>query len=254
MCLFSFPSDTSTPRRKNSSSSSYSFRSNKHKPQGPITREKGLRQSPPPPPPPTSEPTPKDPRLSPRREKRGNVPVSLGATNCARRRYSGSPARSSGGARSSSRARSSSGGDKHGGSNRTSREKKETKREPDMGPWKEDDGGIEECMWRMHLQNHDYKGDQAKAQQPQPHARLPSWLPGSDALYPSSASDVSHKGASSWTRDFQHESQSRNTVDYYRPKVFIQQEEHVWTWLKGSEGTYILVVITQLGMGGFDLS
>lgn len=151
MCLFSFPFNTSTPRRKNSSSSSHFFRSSKLRPQGPITRKKVLRQPlPPPAPPSTPEPTPKGPKLSPRRGKRGNVPVPLGATNCARRRRSVSPARSSGGAGSPSRVRSSSRGDKHGGSNRTSKEKKERKREPALEPWKEDEGRIEEGMWKMH--------------------------------------------------------------------------------------------------------
>ncbi len=255
MCLFSFPFNTSTPRRKDSSSSSH-FKSNKNKPQGPITRRKGLRQPPrpPPPPPPTPEPTPKGPKLSPRRGKRRNVPVPLGETNCARSRHSGSPARSSGGARSSSRARCSSRGDKHGGSKRTSKEEKEKKREPAMEPWKGDEGEIEEYMWRMHLQ-HDYnKDDEAKAQpQTQPHTWPPSWLPGSDVLYSSSASGVYHKGAGIQVQDFQHESQPHDSGDDFHTEGFIQPEGHVWTWLKGGEGSYILVVITQLEMRGLDL-
>lgn len=276
MCLFSFPFNTSTTRRKDSSSSSYSFKPNKDKPQGPITRKKGLRQPPrpPPPPPPTPEPTPKGRNLSPRRGKRGNVLVPLGETNCARRRHSGSPARSSGGARSSSRARCSSRGDKHGGSNRTSKEGKEKKRGPAMEPWngdemepamepwrgdkmeswKGDEGELEEHMWRMHLQNHYNKSDQAKAQtQTQPHTWPPSRLPGSDVLYPSSASGAYHKGAGIQVQDFQRESQPRNSGDGFHTEGFIHPEGNGWTWLKGGEGSYILVVITQLEMGGFDL-
>jgi len=209
MCLFPFPFNTSTTRRKDSSSSSHFFKSNKDKPQGPITRKKGLRQPPrpPPPPPPTPEPTPKGRKLSPRRGKRGNVPVPLGETNCARRRHSGSPARSSGGARSSSR------------------------------------------------EHHNNKGDQAKAQtQTQPQTWPPSRLTGSDVLYPSSASGAYHKGAGIQVQDFQHESQPHDSGDGFHTDGFIQPVGHAWTWLKGGEGSYILVVITQLEMGGFDLS
>lgn len=240
MCLFYFPFDTSTTRRRDSSSSSHFFKSSKHKPQGPITCKKGPRQPPPPPPPPTPEPTPKGPKLSPRRGKRGNVPVPLGATDCARRRRSGSPARSSGRASISNGARDSSRGDKHGESNRTSNEKKERKREPGMEPWKEDEGGIEERMWRLHLQHHYNKGDRAKAQ-PQPHTRPPSLLPGSDVLYPSSASEAYHKGAGIQVRDFQHESQPHDTGDDFHTEGSIRPQGHVWTWLEGGEGSYILV-------------
>ena len=258
MCLFSFPFNTSTPRRKDSSSSSHLFKSSKDKPQGPITRKKGLRQPPrppppPPPPPPTPEPTPKGPKLSPRRGKRGNVPVPLGETDCARRRHSASPASSSGG-RSSS-ARCSSRGDKHRGSNRSSEEEKEKKREPAMEPWKGGEGEIEEHMWRMHLQHHYNNGDQAKAHpQTQPQTWPPSWLPGSDVLYPSSESKAYHKGTDIQVQDFQHESQPHDSDDGFHTVGLIQPEGHVWTWLKGGEGSYILVVITQLEMRGFDHS
>lgn len=260
MCLFSFPFNTSTAHRKDCSSSSY-FKSNKDKPQGPITRKKGLRQpprTPPPPPPPTPEPTPKGRKLFPRKGKRGNVLVPSGETNRARCRHSGSPARSSGGGRSSSRAKCSSRGDKHGGSNWTSKEGKEKKREPAMEPWNGDEGDegeLEEHMWRMHLQHHYNKSDQAKAQtQPQPQTWPPSRLPGSDVLYPSPASGAYHKGAGIQVQDFQHESQPHESGDGFHTEGFIQPEGHAWTWLKGGEGSYILVVIIQLEMGGFDLS
>lgn len=239
MCLFSFPFDNSSSRRKESSSSSHVFKSNKHKPQGPITLRKVPRQ-PPQPPPSTPETTPKGPKLSPRRGKRGNVSVPLGATDCARRRRSGSPARSSSRARSSNRARSPSRGDKHGGSNRTSKEQKERKREPDMEPWKEDEGGIEERMRRMHLQHHYNKSDQTKAQ-PQPHSSSLAWRPGSDVPYPPSAPEAYHKGAGIQVRELQRESQPQDAGDDFHTEGFIQPEGLVWTWLKGGDGRYILV-------------
>lgn len=251
MCLFSFPFNTYTPRRKDSSSSSHFFQSSKDKPQGPITRKKGLRQPPrpPPPPPPTPEPTPRGPKLSPRKGKQGNVPVPLGESNCARRRHSASPASSSGG--TSSRARYSSRGDKHRGSNRSSKEEKMQKREPAMEPWEGVEGEIEELMWRMHLQHHYNDGDQAKAHpQTQPHTLPPSWLPGSDVLYPSSASGAYHKGAGIQVQDFQHESQPHDSGHAFHTEGCIQPEGHVWTWLKYGERSYILAVITQLEMGG----
>lgn len=258
MCFFSFPFNTSTPRRKDSSSSPHFVKSSKDKPQGPVTRKKGLRQlprrppPPPPPPPPTPEPTPRGPKLSPRRRKRGNVLVPLGESNCAHGRHSASPASSSGG--SSNRARCSSRGDKHRGSNRSSKEEKEKKREPAMEPWNGGEGDIEEHRWRMHLQHHYNNGDQAKAHpETPPHIWPPSWLPGSNVLYPSSASRAYHS-ASIQIQDFQHESQQHDGGDGFHTDGCIQPEGHVWTWLKDGERSYILVVITQLEVGGFDHS
>lgn len=236
MCLVSFPFDTSTPRRKTPSSSSHFLKPYKHRPLGSISVKKVPRQ-PPPPPPPTPEPVPKGHKLSSRRGKQGNVPVPLGAADCARRRRSGNPDRSSSRARSSTRARSSSRKDKHG--NRTSKEKEEGKKEPDVEQWKEDEGVIAERMQEMHLQHLYNDGDQAKAQ-PQPHIRPPSWLPGSNVSYPSSASEAYYQGIGIQVQDFQHESQPRDTGDEFHTLDFIHPEEHVWTWLKGGDGSYIL--------------
>ena len=235
MCLVSFQFDTSTARRKAPSSSSHFFKPYKHRPLGPIGFNKVPRQPHPPAP-----PTPaKGPRLSSRRGKQGNVPVPLGAADCARRRRSGNPARSSSRGRSSNRARSSSRGDKHGRSNRTSKEKKERKKEPDVEQWKEDEGVIAERMQGMHLQHLYNEGDQTKAQ-PQPPTRPLSWLPGSNVSYPSSASEAYYQGAGIQVQNFQHESQPCDAVDGSHTLDFIQPEEHVWTWLKGGDGSYIL--------------
>lgn len=220
MCLVSFPSDTSTPRSK----ALY-----KHRPQGPVSPKKLPRQ-PPPPPPPTPEPTPKGPKLSPRRGKQGNVPVPLGAANGARR------------GRSGSLARSSSRGDKRGGSNRTPKKKKERKRETDVEQWKEGEGGIAERMQKMHLQHLYNRDDQAKAQ-PQPPTRPTSWLPGSNDLYPSPASEAYYQGAAIQVQDFQHESQPNDIGNEFHMQDFFQPEEHVWAWLEGVDGRYILAAV-----------
>lgn len=232
MCLVSFPFDTTTPRRKVSSSSSHFSKPYKHRPQGSISLKK-VPSQPPPPPPPSPEPTPKGPKLSPRRGKQGNVPTPLGAADCARLQRSGSPVRGSSWATKSSR------GDKHGGSNRTPKEKKEGKREPDVEQWKEDGGGIVEHMQRMHLQHLYNEGDQAKAQ-PQPHTTPPSWLPDSNVLYPSSASEANYQGAGIQVQDFQRKSQPSDTGDEFHTQDSIQPEAHVWTWLKVGDGSYIL--------------
>lgn len=238
MCLVSFQFDTSTHRRKAPSSSSHFFRLYKHRPLGPIGFNK-VRRQPPPPAPPNPEPVPKDPKLSSWRGKQENVPIPLGAADFAHRRRSGNPARSSDRGRSSVRARSSSRGDKHGRSDRTSKEKKERKKEPDVEPCKEDEGLIAERMQDMHLQHLYNEGDQAKAQ-PHPHTRPPSWLPGSNVSHPSSASEAYYQGAGIQVQDFQHESQPRDALDGFHTLDFIQPEEHVWTWLKGGDGSYIL--------------